>query len=499
MTVASKKTKIDFSKLCKRILNKSAKKLAVILALATIIIGAYVLSSTSQALATSSNSAITPQNAMQITKIHELNETKNVHQVAWSTDKKWLAAASSNVYIYDAQTLTEVYHFPMNYDSTSSTAMGLTFSPDSKLLAVHDAGGFFIYNADGWGRVFYRANIGVQMNPQSISFSPDGKLLAVAVNSAVQLWNTNDWIVNNTLPAGSPTVVAFSPDGKTIAASGEVGGEDVKIWDYSGKELYTLSGHTNWINSLSFSPDGSILASGSTDKQIWLWNTANGQQIRVLTGHTGDVESVSFSPDGQLLASGSWDLTIRLWDVKTGQNLNSLKGHTGWINSVAFSPDGVTIASGANSDPVLLWGLATSSPSTSPVAASSTSVLPSNTAITSPTPTSSVTLLPTSFQQGESNPLLWYYLIAAAGTIIGVILGVYKIVEMWKSKKIAKKYTIMINAINAKISSKEIKNPVLDELAKVEEKLCEESEINQKDRDRVKDMIKLMKEKIDEK
>ena len=79
---------------------------------------------------------------------------------------------------------------------------------------------------------------------------------------------------------------------------------------------------------------------------------------RTLKGHTSMVVSVAFSPDGKILASGSWDKSIKLWDVATGKNTATLKGHTGWVNSVAFSPDGKTLASGGFDDNIQLWDVA---------------------------------------------------------------------------------------------------------------------------------------------
>jgi WD40 repeat protein len=82
----------------------------------------------------------------------------------------------------------------------------------------------------------------------------------------------------------------------------------------------------------------------------------SGRQVRALTGHTDEIESVAFSPDGRLLASGSWDLTVKLWEVTGGNELITLTGHSGWVKSVAFSPDGATLASGTET--VRLWGVA---------------------------------------------------------------------------------------------------------------------------------------------
>ena len=99
--------------------------------------------------------------------------------------------------------------------------------------------------------------------------------------------------------------------------------------------------------SVSFSPDGQTLASGSADRTIKLWDVETGAEIRSLSGHDEEVNSVSFSPDGQTLASGSADNTIKLWDVETGAEIRSLSGHDNWVNSVSFSPDGQTLASGS--------------------------------------------------------------------------------------------------------------------------------------------------------
>ena len=133
----------------------------------------------------------------------------------------------------------------------------------------------------------------------------------------------------------------------------------------AAKELNALTGHTNWIYSIAFSPDGKILASGSVDEKIWLWNMTSGSQLRVLAGHTNTVNCVAFSPNGQFLASGSQDLTVKLWNVLTGQELACIRGHTGPVQGVAFSIDGEALASCAWDNTVLLWN--TSSLVTNPI------------------------------------------------------------------------------------------------------------------------------------
>ena len=122
-------------------------------------------------------------------------------------------------------------------------------------------------------------------------------------------------------------------------------------------EFIVQTGHTDAIDSISISPDGKVMASGSEDNTIKLWNIKTGQQLRSFEGHTDFVVSVAFSPDGTKLATGGYDKTVRLWDVKTGNIIKTLTVDSSGITSVAFSPDGDTIASGSGDKTVILWDL----------------------------------------------------------------------------------------------------------------------------------------------
>ncbi len=148
--------------------------------------------------------------------------------------------------------------------------------------------------------------------------------------------------------------VAFSPDGK-ILASGSYD-NTIKLWDVaSGKELRTLSGHSSIVKMVAFSPDGHILASGSSIDTIKLWNVESGKELRTLKGDFWHVHPALFSPDGKMLAFRSSDQTIRLWDVASGKELRTLSGHSKSISSIAFSPDGETLATGSGDSTIKLW------------------------------------------------------------------------------------------------------------------------------------------------
>jgi WD40 repeat protein len=152
--------------------------------------------------------------------------------------------------------------------------------------------------------------------------------------------------------------VSFSPDGKTLATGSA--DKTIKLWSVdTGKEIHTLQGHQSFVNSVSFSPDGKTLATGSADKTIKLWSVDTGKEIRTLQGHQNFVNSVSFSPDGKTLATGSADKTIKLWSVDTGKEIRTLQSHQNFVNSVSFSPDGKTLATGSADKIIKLWSVDT--------------------------------------------------------------------------------------------------------------------------------------------
>jgi len=130
--------------------------------------------------------------------------------------------------------------------------------------------------------------------------------------------------------------VAFSPDGTRLATSST--DATVKIWDIkTSKLLLILTGHDVGIRDVAYNPDGTKLATGSGDGSAIIWDAMTGSQILKLTGHSSGIQSVAFSPDGKILATGSEDITTRLWDVETGDEILTLPGSSGGVTGVAFS------------------------------------------------------------------------------------------------------------------------------------------------------------------
>jgi glucose repression regulatory protein TUP1 len=131
----------------------------------------------------------------------------------------------------------------------------------------------------------------------------------------------------------------------------------IKIWNIVSKTvLHTLHGHTQEVYSLDWAKD--VIASGSGDQQVRLWDSKTGQCLHVLTdpnGPTEGVTSVTLSPDAVYVAAGSLDHVIRLWNVKTGQQIESLTGHTESVYSIAIFQDGSSNVSGSVDKTVRLW------------------------------------------------------------------------------------------------------------------------------------------------
>jgi len=255
-----------------------------------------------------------------------LGNLGEVHSVTFSPDGKFIASADSDdVTIWDATTREPVME---PFEDHSSTVNSVAFSPDSKILASADDDGKLILLDVRTHQTIGEPILGDLGSINSLAFSPDGNILAAGCDeSSIILWDVSN-------PISLKVITKYAKENSVAA-------------------------HTGPVNSVVFSPDSKILASGSEDNMIILWNVATGQPIgQPITGHSGSVTSVAFSPNGKMLASVGFDKTVILWDVETKRPIGQpLRGSQEIIYGVAFSPDGKTLASGGGSKSVMIWDL----------------------------------------------------------------------------------------------------------------------------------------------
>lgn len=128
----------------------------------------------------------------------------------------------------------------------------------------------------------------------------------------------------------------------------------------SAQDAGTLAGHTRDVSCVAISANGKLLASGSVDRTIRLWDPASKQATVSLEGHDGEVHCVAFSPDGKLLASGEMYKKVKIWDVAAHKELQTFTGIDGAVLGVAFSPDGKRVFAASKDNAARVWTVGSS-------------------------------------------------------------------------------------------------------------------------------------------
>lgn len=288
-----------------------------------------------------------------------------VTSVAISPDGRRIAAGDLDgiAGVWDTQSgqqLLEVSGHNRHLRGNRSVA----FSPDGKRVAIAGAT-VTVWDIEGRKQILTLK--GHKGGGVSVTYSPDGERIASGGwDWTVKVWDAEsgeEFLTYTGHHISCVTSVAFSADGKRIA-SGSVGSgsEDnsVNLWDArSGTDLVRRKTRTD--DDRSFSPDGRRIAV-CTGGRVVVWDVEkgkglleSGESVLTLHGHSGNATSVTFSPDGKRIATGSEDGTVKIWDAGSGHEALTLKGHTGRVNSVVFSSDGGRIATGSDDRTVKVW------------------------------------------------------------------------------------------------------------------------------------------------
>jgi WD domain, G-beta repeat len=196
----------------------------------------------------------------------------------------------------------------------------------------------------------------------AVAFSPDGQHLAVGTYGRVTVWDlttVKPTVFTNVLAAVND--LKFSPDGSLLAVSGGQPSARGDLRLFSTKDwklVHNLGGHADVVSAVSFSPDGSRLASASFDKTVKLWTVADGKLAHTFTGHSDFVYSVAFAPKGDWYATASKDRTGRIVDAVTGKGRLTFSGMDNEVIAVAVRPDGAQVVT-SGLEPQLHWWDAT--------------------------------------------------------------------------------------------------------------------------------------------
>ena len=289
--------------------------------------------------------------------------TDAVTSVAFSPDGVFLATGSADHTIILYNTANNKIDHKFQVDAWVNS---IAFSPDSALLAAGTTT-FGSNQITVWDIANQHELVAMDgsisgWGGTSVVFSPYGHVLAWIDENLVRFTAVPGGTTLFTLIGADPphavAAIAYAPDGRSFAT---VDGNDIKLWDIDlenkiGRLRRTLTGHTATVASLVFSPDFSIVVSGSDDKTIKLWNVATGDEVCTLHGgHSLYIEDIAFVPNAHILASSSADRTINLWDLNTWGIIETITDIAGSIPSIAISPDGQILASASNGGRTMLW------------------------------------------------------------------------------------------------------------------------------------------------
>ncbi|RUT02047.1 hypothetical protein DSM106972_061220 [Dulcicalothrix desertica PCC 7102] len=288
-----------------------------------------------------------------------------VQSLSFSPDSKLLASKSAeDTKVWQIETRKEIYGYLQSFTSYYPyVAFTDTDNKSHQILVTSDFCGNFerknVNSSRKNGSDYNFSGDGGYSCEAHIAISADRKVLARRFDEqAVQLWNleTGQELSFSILDSRYSYLMALSSQGKILAARYN---QEIALWNLHTKNLIcNLTGHTDYIKAIAFSPDDKILASGGWDLTLRLWNVQEHNEIQTLSVPE-IVLTLAFHPKEAILASGHHDGTIKIWDINKMEEVHSFKAHQQEIEALAFSPDGKLLASGEGNrgSIIRLWKL----------------------------------------------------------------------------------------------------------------------------------------------
>ncbi|MCG9129422.1 PD40 domain-containing protein [Candidatus Poribacteria bacterium] len=265
---------------------------------------------------------------------------------------------------------------PTNSQHGAIGVPDISFSPDGKtLVSCEGRWNGSIHLWDVATGSLEKTLLGHMQGVNSLDYNKDGSILASgSEDGTLSLWNMDSKTHMNTLIAHTSSVVSvsYNTDGTTLVTGSKDG--NIHIWDTQTLEKNTISEHLPLWTEFDFSPNGEEIASIGRDNTLRVWDTSSGKLISTSHGQFDPLSSVSYSPDGETIATGSvtyplfisiWSAnenSVRLWDVSTGKTKATLYGHHSNVSSVAFHPYEPIVAASVRDGAVVLWDTITYHP-----------------------------------------------------------------------------------------------------------------------------------------
>jgi WD40 repeat protein len=285
--------------------------------------------------------------------------TGGINRIDISSDGRFIVSGSfdTDIRLWETRSFVEVGFVA----GDNSVLQHLVYSPDGNILVTaHDSGDVHLWDVKGYTHL--KILPGHNGRVVSVAISPNSQLVAAISddnNLIVWDWQTDEQVLALENLASRVYMVLFGTDDDMVyvALKESIRWYDIESGEQLGEVFY--DGEIGGNNSLSISPDGTLLLAGlrGSSDNLHLINLETGETNLKLEGHTDGVLSTAFTADGKTGISGSWDNSARIWDLETGKRVHTLIAHTERVSSVDITADGKYAITGSNDRSMHLWAL----------------------------------------------------------------------------------------------------------------------------------------------